>query len=105
MWQVSWDSGRLPSTPASSVVECARNCIRKHQEDATCDSIMYVKETEDCIMGISSLPEEEEDTEFVYKRPQTGNWGLVSVHNNKVRLFMSFTFENPFSKNFEYQNK
>ena len=66
----SWSSNRLPPTTENSKVSCATACVdlfrsRYH----SCNSIMYVKETKECHMGYTSLPNGNEATEFVYRIP------------------------------------
>ena len=74
----SWSSNRFPSTaapttsvnmPEKSSVSCATACVDLFRRDVSCNSIMYVRETEECHMGYTSLPNGDEATEFVYRIP------------------------------------
>ena len=65
----SWSSNRLSSTLEGSRVSCATACVELFRRDVSCNSIMYVKETKECHMGYTSLPNGNEATEFVYRIP------------------------------------
>ena len=65
----SWSSNRLPPTTENSRVSCATACVDLFRRDVSCNSIMYVKETKECHMGYTSLPNGNEATEFVYRIP------------------------------------
>ena len=60
------------SSWTSSSVTCATACVDKFREDSSCNSIMFVKETKECHMGFTSLPNdnENEPTEYVYRIPE-----------------------------------
>ena len=68
----SWTSSRLPPTIEKSSVTCATACVDKFKKDSSCNSIMFVKETKECHMGFTSLPNdnENEPTEYVYRIPE-----------------------------------
>ena len=65
----SWSSNRLPPTREESSVSCATACVTLFRQDVSCNSIMFVRETKECHMGYTSLPNRDEATEFVYRIP------------------------------------
>ena len=64
----SWTSSRLPPTIEKNSVTCATACVDKFRKDDSCNSIMF----EECHMGFTSLPNdnENEPTEYVYRIPE-----------------------------------
>ena len=79
----SWTVGRQPSTTISNVVSCAAHCANLRQSDpCSCNAIVYVRETGDCIVGTARLPLKSEDTERVFIVEGTG--GLVFSFHCRV---------------------
>ena len=77
----SWSVGRQPSTTISNVVSCAAHCANLRQTDpCSCNAILFVRETGDCIVGTARLPLKTEDTERVYIVEGTG--GLFLFEKN-----------------------
>ena len=69
----SWNSGRLPSKTTSDVVSCAALCAMLRREDpCSCNVIMFVKETDECIFGTARLPLQNEETERLFIVEGTG---------------------------------
>ena len=69
----SWNSGRLPSKTTSDVVSCAALCALLRREDpCSCNVIMFVKETDECIVGSARLPLQNEETERLFIVEGTG---------------------------------
>ena len=69
----SWSVGRQPSTTISNVVSCAAHCANLRQTDpCSCNAILFVRETGDCIVGTARLPLKTEDTERVFIVEGTG---------------------------------
>ena len=69
----SWRSGRLPSKTTSDVVSCAALCAMLRREDpCSCNVIMFVKETDECIFGTARLPLQNEETERLFIVEGTG---------------------------------
>ena len=86
----SWSVGRQPSTTISNVVSCAAHCANLRQTDpCSCNAIIFVRETGDCIVGTARLPLKTEDTERVYIVEGTG--GLFLFEKNISITYMEFT--------------
>ena len=79
----SWNSGRLPSKTTSDVVSCAAICaILRREDPCSCNVIMFVKETDECIFGTARLPLQNEETERLFIVEGTG--GLVCFFRCRV---------------------
>ena len=90
----SWTSNRLPPTIEKSSVTCATACVDKFRKDSSCNSIMFVKETKECHMGFTSLPNdnETEPTEYVYRIPEgKGIFFGFSCYELSTFLLITFT--------------
>ena len=60
-------------TTISNADSCAAHCANMRQSDpCSCNAIVFVKETEDCIIGTARLPLETEDTERIFLVEGTG---------------------------------
>ena len=69
----SWNSGRQLSKTTSDVVSCAALCaILRREEPCSCNVIMFVKETDECIFGTARLPLQNEETEKLFIVERTG---------------------------------
>ena len=89
----SWRSGRLPSKTTSDVVSCAALCaILRRKDPCSCNVIMFVKETGECVFGTARLPLQNEETERLFIVEGTG--GLVCSFRCRV-------YEQTISLNFQ----
>ena len=84
----SWRSGRLPSKTTSDVVSCAALCAMLRREDpCSCNVIMFVKETDECIFGTARLPLQNEETERLLIVEGTG--GMICFLCTKKFTYLS----------------
>ena len=83
----SWASSRLPPTLEKSFVDCATACVDKYREDLSCNSMMFARETRECHLGKTTLPNAGEPTEFVYRIPDgAGEKWNMGVKSEIVRV-------------------
>ena len=80
---LSWNSGRLPSKTTSDVVSCAALCdILRREDPCSCNVIMFVKETDECIFGTARLPLQNEETERLFIVEGTGGLACLLCTKN-----------------------
>jgi hypothetical protein len=71
----SWAAARHAATKETSAVGCATRCAQLHDEDGSCNAIMFHRADGDCHLGVASLPVGGEATAYVYRIPG-GAWGV-----------------------------